>query len=368
MRLLGVLTVVTALVLTGCGDDQPPPSGGDVPITQRAIAAIALEHAPDDTSRRAATYTDRSSPRGALGADLRYHGDGESDGKLLQILLTPGHRLDDLCTTNDAGCESRPVDGGTLTLAWQREVPEADPGIVLVTMQRDHEAVAVSWSGDVIDGDPRELDLEIPVHTLEAIAQDPRISLTTTQDVVAAGERLDAWDGGEPDPRAYDRVPSTDRGVAWAYWGFLGGSAYYHHLRPSPLAQELGPGAIGGRFEQDRTQAAPMIVDVLAGSRRPAWLSDELCRTPRFAGHCRETPGRRGPRYLAWVPGPPQSGEIWGFSDRGDELVVVRYSHLAVPRDRSQVETAVDWYLVHDLLDDRRLGLETDREVLDAHR
>lgn len=368
MRRLGILLLAVVL-LTACGDTKSPPvtSDGDVPITQRAIAAMALEHAPEDTSSREATYTDRSDPKGALGADLRYPAGPTDDGDLLRVFLRPGPGPgpDDLCGD---GCATRDVDGGRLTLAWIEEEPEEDPGYVSVVMQRGDETVSVSWFGDTITGDPRKQDLDIPIETLEAIAEDPRISLTTSQAVVDAGADLDDWDGGEPDPHAYDRVPATDQAVAWSYWLYFGGYSYYHRLRASPLKSELGDGAIGGRFDLEGTGRGypAMTIDVLAGPQRPSWMSEDVCASPRFAGHCIESRGRSGPHYLAWVPGPKGTGEVWAVGVRDDEVVAVRFADLAVPEGQDEVGGLVQWALVDPFLQNRRLGLETDQEVLDA--
>ncbi|HOB79388.1 MAG TPA: hypothetical protein PLO87_03725 [Ornithinibacter sp.] len=42
-------------------------------------------------------------------------------------------------------------------------------------------------------GDPRTLALHVPLEVLEAVALDPRLALTTTSEVVAAGQRLRQW-------------------------------------------------------------------------------------------------------------------------------------------------------------------------------
>lgn len=365
MRSLGLL-LLTCVLLAGCGDEGASLVGaGDVPITQRAIAAMTLEHAPEDTTTREATSTDRSDPEGALGADLRYDGDGEYDGDLLRVFLSPPRDDENPCGDDEEDrCDSREVDQGTLTLAWDVEAPEEDPGYVSVVLQREDETVSVGWFGDTITGDPRDQDLTLSIDTLEAIAQDPRISLTTSQAVVDAGGDLDDWDGGEPDPRAYDRVPSTDEAIGTAYWMHTGGYAAYHDLRPSPLKEDFGPDAVGARFERERQgrDYPAFTADVLAGAR-PAWLEADVCATPRFAGHCVEA--SRG-RHLAWIPGPAGTGEIWGIAERDDEVVAIRYADLDVPESRDRVEVVAEWWLLKGLLADRRIGLETEKQVLDA--
>jgi hypothetical protein len=192
--------------------------------------------------------------------------------------------------------------------------------------------------------------------------------MTTTQEVVDAGAALPDWRGGEPDPHAGDRVPSTDRAVAHSYWLHFGGYAYYHRLRASPLRSAFGPAAIGGRFRveaQGRGYPAK-TVDVLAGRRLPGWMAAHVCRTPRFAGHCVRGDGRLGPRYLAWLPGPRRSGEVWAVGVRDDEVVAVRYSDLRVPSRRGDVVAVAEWRLLRGYLQDRTFGLETFQYVLDA--
>lgn len=355
------------LALGACGTD-PGPGGqdgrDDLPITQRAIAAVALEHAPTDTTHRQATYTDDTDPQGALGADLRYDGGGEDDGGLLRVFLSPTtEQPEDLCEHADVygGCEVREVDGGRLVFRWFEAEPEEDPGGVSVTMLRPDETVSAGWSGDTITGDPRDQDLRIPVDVLEAIVRDDRISLTTTQDVLDLGERLDDWSGQEPDPAAYDRVPSTGKGLANAYVLAHGGYALFSRPRPSPLTTAFGPGAIGGRFDHgDDLEIPPSVVDVLAAPGPPPWLEGDPCATPRFAGHCAEE--SRG-RYFLWEPGT--RGEVWMIGLRDEETVAVHVAGYDVAEDEETARVQADWYFVERLLTDRTFGLTTQKRVLE---
>ena len=361
-------STIACLLLAGCGDETAAdPSGGDeaVPITQRAIAAVALEHLPNDTTAREATYTDEEDPRGALGADLRYNGDGEYDGDLLRVFLTPED--DYSCADGEYldGCEKRQVDGGSLFLVWQEEEPEEDPGILYVVLIKDDgESVRVGWSGDSILGDPREQDLGISVEEMEAIALDPRLSLNTTQDVVDLGEALDDWDGGEPDPMAYDRVPSTDQSLLNAYLSFHGGYSSYSEFGTSPLKAEWGEGAVGGRMQFEGFGYTPSAtIDVLAAPVGPDWLSGgDPCAA--YAGNANAECSDEGKgRYLAWTPGP--DGEVWHISVRDQDVVGVRYG-FDVPKTQRQVDTATEWSMINQefVLDDI-VGIETDKEMLD---
>jgi hypothetical protein len=365
MRRLGIVLLATALALPqpARGDDA-----GEVPITQRAIAAVTLEHAPDDTTHRQATWTGPHYDGGGLGADLRYHGDGEYDGDLLEVFVAPGHGRQRPCKGLRPRCESREVATGRLTLTWALETPEEDPGYVHVLLQRGDERVSALWSGEVITRDPRDQDLFIPVETLEEIVQDPRISMTTSPEVVDAGAALPEWKGGEPDPHAGDRVPSTNRSLAWAFWLHTGGYGYYHHLRRSPLRAMFGDGSLGARFSRERmgTDDPRRTIDVLASRHLPSWMSRHVCRTPRFAAHCLRADGRRGPRYFAWVPGPRARGQTWAVGIRRDEVVVVRQSRLPVPRERDAAAIRGEWWMARGLLNDPLIGLTTEKRVFDS--
>jgi len=200
MRVNRVLAVaVVALLLSGCGDETDPdqagdgevthtePVEGDEPITPRAVAAVALEHLPTETSSRTA-----SDEKGIIGAEFRYGADGEYDGDFIAVSVS-GTRSVDPCKNMD-GCESEDVEGGELVVAWQEVEPEEDPGIVVVTMRRPDEDVAVYYAGSNIEGDPRDLDLSISVAEMEAVVQDQRISLTTSAEVIELGEQLDDFD------------------------------------------------------------------------------------------------------------------------------------------------------------------------------
>ncbi len=80
------------LVLAGCGDDTGAASteGGTAALTARAVAAVMLDHLADDTTHRQATYVDEHSPPGLVGAALRYNGDGEDDGDLVEVTVARG--------------------------------------------------------------------------------------------------------------------------------------------------------------------------------------------------------------------------------------------------------------------------------------
>lgn len=196
MRIL--LALLLLPLLAACGSEtaspeEPPEVAADVPITSRAVAAVALEYVPEDTTDRGPTYVEPGQETETVGADLRYNGDGEYDGDLVSVRVTT-----DLpqvfCEPGDDRCVEREVDGGTLYLLWEEVAPEEDPGVVSVAMVRGEEMVLVGYSGVTIEGDPREQDLPVPVETMEELAQDERLSLTTTQETVDAGEEVTDWE------------------------------------------------------------------------------------------------------------------------------------------------------------------------------
>lgn len=196
MRIVPVLVLLP--LLTACGSESATPEGpsgapADVPITARAVAAVALEYVPEDTTRRGPTYVEPGRAIGTVGADLRYHGDGEYDGDLVSVAVTTD-LPEVFCGPGDDQCVEREVEGGTLYLLWDEVAPEEDPGVVSVAMVRGEEMVLVGYSGVEIEGDPREQELPVPVETMETLAQDERLSLTTTQDVVDAGEDVTDWE------------------------------------------------------------------------------------------------------------------------------------------------------------------------------
>jgi hypothetical protein len=193
-----IADVATAfLLLSGCGEEVEPvdratehhePVEGDEPITPRAVAAVALDHVPTETSSR----TDASGG-GAVGVEFRYGANGEYDGDMLSVGVTTPPLPEGLCKGMDR-CEREDVEGGELVVAWDELEPEEDPGVVTVAMTRDDgEVVAVFFSGDNIEGDPRDQDLSIPVAEMEAVVRDQRISLTTSAEVIELGERLEVF-------------------------------------------------------------------------------------------------------------------------------------------------------------------------------
>lgn len=75
-------------------------------------------------------------------------------------------------------------------LLWE---DEEDPGVFYVIAEKGESAALLFYAGPRITGDPRELDLPIPVETLFDIATDPRVDVTTSQEALEAGDELSSW-------------------------------------------------------------------------------------------------------------------------------------------------------------------------------
>ena len=186
--------VAAALLLTACGSETAGPrETGDRPTTARALAAVAEEYAGEPDSASQDEPVDEFG-KDSLGVDLRYGATGVYDGEMLAIAVS-GRSLPEwtACEPSDRLCAETP-DG---TLIWEEVAPEEDPGTIVVITEKDggRSTVLVIHSGPPITGDPRELDLAISVADMFAIANDPRVDVTTTQEALDRGEQLGYWKG-----------------------------------------------------------------------------------------------------------------------------------------------------------------------------
>ena len=192
------LLLVTSLSVAGCGTVTPAPrtadaEGGTLPITARALAAVASEHAGEPASATREADAAEEFKKGGVGTELRYGSDGEYDDDMLVVAVGTGlaedHADCDAPLDGLDGCAQ--VDGGVLF--WEEEAPEEDPGVVYLVSPKEKGTVLVFYAGPTITKDPRDLDLPIPVDDLLAIATDPRVDVTTSQAALDAGAGLDFW-------------------------------------------------------------------------------------------------------------------------------------------------------------------------------
>ncbi|PUA81036.1 hypothetical protein [Nocardioides currus] len=183
----GIVVAVLALGLAGCSSSDEAVAG-DEPITPEAIAAITQEHV--DLSPVEVTAWDvftRELGEPSPGARSEY-GDVS-----LAVVVAPTTDSPLVCATPTFfdECVDDTVDGHDVTIAWQDLEPEEDPGVVYVIDRRDGEDVAVQVIGPDVTDDPRDLDLGVPLEDLAALVTDPRLSLTTSQEVVDLGDQVE---------------------------------------------------------------------------------------------------------------------------------------------------------------------------------
>lgn len=173
--------------------DESPPQGGDLPTTPQALAAVVADHVGEPDSATADQDLAEEFTGRSVGAELRFDSDGEYDGDLVAIAVGSGAKPEvrDCAGFGDRVSGCAPVDGGVL--AWEKQEPEEDPGVVYLVVPKGAATVLLHYAGPDITGDPRKLDLPISVDDLRAIAADPRVDVTTSQAALDAGEKLPHW-------------------------------------------------------------------------------------------------------------------------------------------------------------------------------
>ncbi|SFH75121.1 hypothetical protein [Nocardioides psychrotolerans] len=228
-------------------------------------------------------------------------------------------------------------------------MPEEDPGYVSVGLVRDDEVVVAGYSGPDIEGDPREADLPIPVSALEELVQDPRVSVTSDQEVVDAGEEVEDWEGGEApytsDPTPVPVSPEALKGFFLTYSGLSGFSGTGEVPR---VVRPFGPGAVGIGISVDSDEVRYREVDVVASPAAPTWLAADPCATQGF--ECETYDGALGPVHLLWRAGG--TGEVWLVNLRADEVVAFRFDSRKVPEQQRAVAASIDLASLLTMLDD----------------
>lgn len=191
--------VLGLAVAAGCGEATSgnDVSGGDEPTTARALAWVATQHVGEPESARREEDAAEELGRGAVGAELRFGSGGEYDGDMLVVAVGEGLDPGLLDCGSEAveglaGCEE--TDRGTLL--WEAAAPEEDPGVVYVAVPKGEATVLLFYAGPPITGDPRDLDLPIPVDTLLDLAGDPRVDVTTSREAIEGGNGLSSWQDG----------------------------------------------------------------------------------------------------------------------------------------------------------------------------
>jgi hypothetical protein len=174
-------------LLVACGGSDDSVVGHE-PITPAAIAAIAQEHVdlePGDVTE----WDVFTREIGAESPAARL----EFADVSLAVVVAPTSDSPLVCAvpTFFDECADESIDGHDVTIAWQDLEPEEDPGVVYVIDRREGEDVAVQVIGASITDDPRDLDLGLPLEDLASLVTDPRLSLTTSQEVIDLGTGIE---------------------------------------------------------------------------------------------------------------------------------------------------------------------------------
>ena len=196
---------------TGCGAEDEPTAGEaprqqppelTAPATDESFAALIVEHVGEQPfAARASTATEFGAK--FVGGEVQFldpetvDDPMEGDGVEISAVAMPGTPewfTDEVCDGATDGCATTEQDNGsTLLYTWEEVAPEEDPGYIWIVVRRADETVAVMQNGPNVTGDPQDMDLEVTVEDMTAIANDPRLSMTTTQELVDA--EVTNWEG-----------------------------------------------------------------------------------------------------------------------------------------------------------------------------
>ena len=198
--LLALTAAHLALTLSSCGDTTRASSthagtGEREPTTAQALAYVAAQHAGTPASAVRERDAAEEFTSGGVGTELHFGSNGEYDGDMLMVAVGKGLEPDLIDCDAEmshslAGC----VKTGEGTLMWEDEAPEEDPGVVYVLVDKGETSALVFYAGPSITGDPRELEMPISTDILFAIANDPRVDVTTPAEIVDAGADLSYWE------------------------------------------------------------------------------------------------------------------------------------------------------------------------------
>ena len=336
LRAATLSVMAGVLLVGGCAspDSDPsadhtlPPASDRVPMSFRAVGAIAVSHLPEASSVQATYQEPREIREGRIGADLRLHPSPGEDGELVRVMIGPS--LEALRCGPVEPCADLPSAGGaSVRLAWERAVPEEDPGYVLVRVDRPHEVAYVLYAGPAIKGDPRKQELPVSVDQLVALATDPWLRLRTAPEAITAGTELEDWGGGEPPTPRSEWVPQTGDGLIRQFARAMGGADRWQDPEASPYLDEFGAGTIGGRLHRAAThESGAETVDLLVSKRPPSWLRGNTCRGTTYPGSCQlHHKSRQGPYLTLWTPTTAADpGELWTVQVRRGETIAARMS------------------------------------------
>lgn len=171
------------------------PEGGDEPATPRSLAYVVSEHVELDPTRAGVDWAADDyrhlfpHPKRAVAATINFAG----EGNVVTVGVSPERpKQDPYC--DDGHCANL---GGGVTLTWDELTPQEDPGLIVLIAELDDHSLLLRYSGAEITGDPRDLDLPVPVDMMVDIATDPRLAPTTSPEAIEGGKELGYWLEGD---------------------------------------------------------------------------------------------------------------------------------------------------------------------------
>ena len=313
-------TVLLGLgALTACGSPVADPAAGTGPLTAPALAWLVDQHVESEAGSAEPTWDTRLMGADAIGADVRFGpGEGE-DGDLVRAVVAPAdspgrsfRRL--LGCRPRQGSRSHCAETDGVTLRWETEVPEEDPGHVEVLRMDEHTAVLVLYAGPVVTGDPRERALPIPVDDLVALATDPRVAMTTSGQAAVAGAHFEVYD--DPSTPGRDVAdpeltqPATPATLALVADDHVGWD--FAEARPDRAVGAPGQGIVVDFPAQSGWRAVSLRGSVVPGPEREAQAGTRRFLGCGLADGC----GRAGPGDGCDWPGSARVA--WRLADGDD--------------------------------------------------
>lgn len=279
VMLTGAAVAVVAWTGTQRSDNSPAAA------TKKSVAAVAVDVLDlNVTSFDVNSYYEIADP---LGVEIRFRPDGAKKGSdYLYVSVTPQSDRPGKPCDEFSECDTWTTKAGHFNLIWQREVPEEDPGIVVLTLTTPSgEERAITYAGEQITRDPRkQKNLQISVDDMQRLLTGARFSATTTQDMVDAD--LKKW---PKDDTAGDPVATTPEIIGdWMRSDGL----------PRPLSggpadtSAYGAGAVGAQLQYAKHSVTVVLVPA-SSDKIPTCGSGWHCKTTTRSTGANVTTGWR---------------------------------------------------------------------------
>ena len=201
MRILQPLGLsFAALALVACGQSSggeqitvEPVEGGEEPTSSRSLAYIMDSYTKGEPSSAVdpKAQDDWDFATAVVAAELRFNSTGEYDGDMLALGVFP--KTDKELVSEipqDSFSEANCAEVEGAIVLWEEHAPEEDPGGVYAAYRKGEHVALIMYTGPAIEANPLEQQLPVPVETLVAILQDPRVDATTSEAALTAGEKL----------------------------------------------------------------------------------------------------------------------------------------------------------------------------------